>query len=244
MRDAPAAVSLAREVAEAHAAHLLAAADTIDVSFSSGGLAFAMKRQSEGLTRAHARLSPLRQEIDLTGDVPRPWNVSVGSSDELKRRLDELHSGLRRWRWTPEELGVFAAGALWTYVAMPLLLDGAEQLTRMSDVGGRRRLRVTLPAWVAGHGRVQTLHIQPNGLIGRHDYTASAFGSWARAAQEITSYDTFDSVPIGTMRRVTPRLVWALPSPTLVWIRVDAVRLQRPEPSVQRPPQVQGEPPP
>ncbi len=226
MTDA-AAVGLAREVADAHGAASLAAADHIAVSFSSGGLAFATKGQPDALTSVKARLSPIRQQVTLTGDSPRQWTLSVANSDELGSRLGDLRSGSRRLRWQPEDLGAFAAAALWTYVTLPLLLDRAERVDRPPDAGGVRRLRIQLPRTIAGHSSVQTLHIGPDGLIHRHDYTATTFGPWARATQMITSYETFDGVPVGTTRRVTPRLGRPLPFPTLVWIEIHHVQLAR-----------------
>ncbi|HEX7166955.1 MAG TPA: hypothetical protein VF230_08235 [Acidimicrobiales bacterium] len=223
-----AAVELAAEVAEAHASTTLAAADHLDVSFSSGGLAFTAKGQPHALARIDARLNPLRQELSLAGDSPRPWRVDVGDSEELKLRLAKLRSSSRRLRWQPEDLGVFAAAAIWTYMTLPLLLDRAERVHRLPDAGGARRLRIKLPADLAGHGSVQTLHIGPNSLISRHDYTATAFGAWARASQQITSYETFDGVPIGTSRVVRPRLGRPLPAPTLVWITIHTIRVAKP----------------
>lgn len=226
---AAAALDLAAEVADAHASATLAAADHIDVSFSSGGVAFTAKRQPDALACVEARLSPVRQQITLTGTRPRPWTVDVTNSDELKSRLAGLRSPSRRLRWRPEDLGVFAAAAIWTYVALPLLLHRAEHVHRPPDAGGVRRLRITLPATLAGHGSVQTLHVGADSLIRRHDYTATAFGTWARAAQKITSYRTFDGVPIGTTRTVRPRLGRPLPAPTLVWIQIHSVQLAKPD---------------
>ena len=219
------ALDLARAVTEAHGARSLAAADHVDVSFSSGGLAFAAKGQSHALARVEARLSPVRQRMTLSGDTPGPWTVSIGTSEELAKRLARLRSGPRRFRWQPEELGTFAAAAIWTYITLPLLIIRAERVARPPDAGGLRRLRIEIPRTIAGHGRVQTLHIGPDGLIRRHDYTATTFGTWARAAQVITAYQSFDGVPIGTTRRVTPRLGRPLAIPTLVWIRIHSVRL-------------------
>jgi hypothetical protein len=220
-----AALDLAAEVADAHAGTTLAAADHVTVSFSSGGLAFTAKRQPHALARVEARLNPLRQRLSLAGDTPRPWRVDFGDSEELRLRLVELRSSSRRLRWGPEDLGAFAAAAIWTYVTMSLLLDRAEHLHRLPDAGDARRLRVTLPATLAGHGRVHTLYIGPDSLISRHDYTATAFGTWARASQHITSYETFDGVPIGTSRVVRPRLGRPLPAPTLVWIEIHSMQV-------------------
>lgn len=220
-----AAADLAAEVANAHASAILATAEHIAVSFSSGGLAFTAKGQPDALARVEARLSPVRQQITLTGATPRPWTVEVANTDELKSRLAGLRSGSRRFRWLPEDLGLFAAAAIWTYITLPLLLHSAERVHRPRDAGGLRRLRITLPPAVAGHGSIQTLHVGPDSLIHRHDYTATAFGTWARAAHMITSYRSFDGVPIGTTRTVTPRVVRPMPVPTLVWIRIHSMRL-------------------
>jgi hypothetical protein len=61
-----AAFDLAAEVADAHASTTVAAAGHLDVSFSSGGLAFAAKRHPQALARVEARLDPLRQQLSLT----------------------------------------------------------------------------------------------------------------------------------------------------------------------------------
>ena len=220
-----AATELADEVALAHRAASIADAEYVDVTFSSGGLAFATKQQRKALTNVKARLSPQNQRMTLAGDAPTPWKVTIDDSAELASRLRHLRSGARRLRWQPEELGVFAGAAIWTYLMAPLLLDRAERIHRLPDAAGLRRLRVKLPRSIAGHGSVQTLHIRSDGLIGRHDYTATAFGSWARAAQVITAYEIFDHVPIGTHRRVTPRLGRPMPAPTLVWIDIHSVLL-------------------
>jgi hypothetical protein len=220
-----AALDLTAEVADAHASATLGAADQIAVSFSSGGLAFEAKGQADALTRVEARLNPHQQQITVTGATPRRWTVEIADSADLRARLSRLRTGSRRFRWQPEDLGVFAAAAIWTYLTLPVLLDRAESVERLRDAGRLRRLRIALPAAVAGHGRLQTLNVGPDSLIRRHDYTATAFGAWARAAQVVDGYETFDGVPIGTVRRVTPRVGRPLAAPTLVWIRIHSVQL-------------------
>ena len=222
-----AALELAAEIADAHASPALAAADHISVSFSSGGLAFRAKGQAHALERVEARLNPHQQQMTLSGATPRPWTVDVANSADLQSRLSCLRTGSRRFHWQPEDLGAFAAAAIWTYLTLPLLLDRAEGLHRLRDAGRHRRLRVALPASVAGHGQHQTLHVGPDSLIRRHDYTATAFGVWARAAQVVERFETFDGAPIGTARTVTPRIGRALPAPTLVWIRIHSAELRK-----------------
>lgn len=217
------AEELISDIAHAHATSALAAAGHLTVSFSSGGAAFAVKRQPTALSRAEALLSTTRQEMLLTGELPRPWVLEVGGSDDLRARLDRVRDA---GRWARQDVAAFAAGALWTYLMIPMLLPDAEVVVRLTDAGGLRRLRVTLPSSIAGHGSTQTLHVGPTGLIGRHDYTATAFGSRADAAQVVSSYKTFYGVPIATRRRVTPRIGGCrLPFPELVWIDIHDVRL-------------------
>lgn len=217
-----AAHELVSDIAHAHAARALASADHLAVSFSSGGAAFAAKRQRSALTCVEALLSPTRQRALLTGKLPRPWTFEVSGSDELRTRLDRIR---RAGRWAPQDVAAFAAGALWTYLMIPLVLADADNAERLPDAGGFRRLRISMPSSVAGHGRTQTLHVGPSGLISRHDYTATALSPRAHAAQVVSSYVTFDGVPIATRRRVTPRVRGRrLPFPELVWIDIHDVR--------------------
>jgi hypothetical protein len=84
---------------------------------------------------------------------------------------------------------------------------------------------VRLPPGTVTHCAVQLLHIDDDGLIRRHDYTARAVGQWARATQTLNEYKSFGGVSVATRRRVTPRLAGRfVPAPTLVWIRIDEVR--------------------
>ena len=43
------------------------------------------------------------------------------------------------------------------------------------------------------------------GLIVRHDYTAEAFGRWARGAHRSYDFKSFEGLPVPTRRRVRPR---------------------------------------
>jgi hypothetical protein len=187
---APAAVDLAAEIANAHSSATLASADRIAVSFSSGGLAFAAKRQPDALARVEA------QQIILTGATPRPWTVDVANSDELRSRLAGVRSGSCRFRWQPEELGVFAAAAIWACLTLPLLVHRAEHVHRVPDAKGLRRLRITLPPAVAGHGRVHTLHVGSDSLIRQHGYTAPPLVrglAWRRRSRRIGSLTAYRS---------------------------------------------------
>ena len=73
-------------------------------------------------------------------------------------------------------------------------------------------------------GSRQTIWIDDDGLVRRHDYTALAFGRWATASQHLDGYRSFDGLQVATRRRVVPRLVGVrMPGPRLVWIEIDEV---------------------
>lgn len=216
-----------RRVSQAHRVELLERATAINVRFSSGGLAFRTKGQGAALLRARATLTPARQQITVAGQTPAPWSVTIADSQDLKCRLAALHAGLRLFRWTTDDIGAFAAGAFWTYVMMPLLLRDATRVrVRRSGPEGDE-VELHLDGSIAGHGPDHVLYVDRAGRIVRHDYTATGFGRWARAAQTITGYAPGTTVPFGAVRRVTPRLGRRrLPGPTLVWIRVHDIALE------------------
>jgi hypothetical protein len=229
------ATQLAQEVAWAHGVEPSRKPAALLVRFSSGGLAFRSKGQPDALRDVRARLNPTSQEIELRGLQPRPWTFACANSAELSVCVAKLKLGARRLRWTPEDLGAFAAMALSNYLAMPhLVIDDRTRVTRLSDVGSHRRLRIELPRELATHSPSQTLYVRPDGLIARHDYIAQSFGMWARAAQLLGDYETFDGLAIATNRVVTPRLGrLRMGGPTLVWIKIaevetsSATRLQQ-----------------
>lgn len=165
------------------------------------GLAFAAKGQPDALRDIEAVVATTSQQVEVRGRHPRPWTVSVDDGTELRRRLGTLRRGLARW--SPDDVGVFAACALWTYVSMPSLLE--DPAVEVRSLPGRR-LHVRLPDAIVSHCRDHVLHLDEDGLIRRHDYTAFAFGRWARAAQLVDGYRDVDGHAMATRRRVHPRL--------------------------------------
>jgi hypothetical protein len=75
----------------------------------------------------------------------------------------------------------------------------------------------------------QTFYVDSSGLIRRHDYTAEVVGGWARAAHYLSEHRQVDGLTFPTRRRVRPigARNRALPGPTLVWIELDALRIQK-----------------
>jgi hypothetical protein len=160
------------------------------------------------------------------GRRPEPWEYRADSGAELARDVDRLRRRSRLLRWDVADIAAFAATAMWTYLSVPFLvaLPGV-QLEQLRPQRGLRRLRVQFPAGIVTHCAVQVLHVDDDGLIRRHDYTAHAIGRWARATQTVDEYRPFGGLQVATRRRVTPRLAgWPLPEPTLVWIDISEVK--------------------
>jgi hypothetical protein len=198
----------------------------LSVWFSSGGLAFRSKGQPATLADVAGEFSVNQQSVRLVGRMPGTWEYRAENSADLARDVDLLHRHPRLLHWGVADVAAFAATAMWTYLTVPFLVaQPGVQLKLLPPRRGLRRLWVHFPPGIVTHSAVQVLHVDDEGLIRRHDYTARAVGRWARATQTLNEYQSFCGLQIATRRRVTPRLAgWPLPAPTLVWIHIDEVR--------------------
>jgi hypothetical protein len=175
------------------------AADAVELRMSAYGLAFALRGNGRPVTDTRARVRTTGQHAEFF-DWPRPGETAVLTSEEARigdRSRREPRFGRR---WDELDFLAFGGAAMWTYVSLPFVLAdwGAEELPG-------RRLRFTVPEPIRSHCREQTIHLDESGLIVRHDYTAEAFGSWARGAHRSSRFVTFDGLPVPTRRRVRPR---------------------------------------
>jgi hypothetical protein len=203
---------------------------SVDLRLSSGGLAFAAKGQPRALHDVVASVATAGQSVELRGPSPQPWHLRFGPTGTsgaraLPDQLTALRRGRRRIRWSVDDVGAFAAAALWTYVQVPFVLTdtGVEVATLGSwskEGENWLRLAITFPAHVATHCRRQVVYVDGDYRLRRHDYTALAFGRWARAAQYLSKYRHFDGLSFATRRRVYPRLPGGRPARflPLVWI--------------------------
>jgi hypothetical protein len=171
-------------------------ADAVEVRMTARGLAFAMKGNGRPVTCARARVRTTGQLVEFA-DWPRPGETAVMTSEECRigdRSRREPRFGLR---WDELDFVAFGGAAMWTYMSLPFVLAdwGAEELPR-------RRLRFRVPEPIRSHCREQTLHLDESCLIVRHDYTAEAFGRWARGVHLSSHFETFDGLPVPTRRRV------------------------------------------
>ena len=196
-------MSLVGDVVEAHGGlDRWRQASGVRLRVSSGGLAFATKGKRTTLHDLTATVATRGQAVTLEAPA---WSFRFDSQIPKPRGL----------RWSLEDLAAFAACALWTYVSLPFVLPELDVEER------NNQLVVRFPPELRTHSPTQVLHIDNEGLIRRHDYTALDFGRWARASQEVDEYQQFGGIAVATRRRVRPRL-WPH-RPLLVWIDVLSV---------------------
>ena len=84
--------------------------------------------------------------------------------------------------WSTLQLAYFVGCAIWTYLNTPFLLAhpgvASEELSPWEENGETwRRLRVSYPDDIATHSSVQTLYIDGDGLLKRHDYDVEIAGN-------------------------------------------------------------------
>jgi hypothetical protein len=242
--------ALLDEVLEAHGGlERWRAARTVQARVRSGGLL--LRTRVPGNRFADYRLTiEVREPRAVMDPYPRAGQRGVfdrgeariegEGSEVLASRADPRpaffgRAGLRRnVRWDPLDSTYFAGYAMWNYLTTPLLLtrDGVRvaegERWREADQEWRR-LEVDFPTDLDTHSAHQTFYVDSSGLIRRHDYTAEVVGGWARAAHHLSEHRQVDGLTFPTRRRVRPIGVRnrALPGPTLVWIELDALGIQK-----------------
>jgi hypothetical protein len=203
-----------------------------------------LKFQRRALRGPEAHLSTGHQRTAFT-PYPRPGFRGVLEHGEVRIETIEgrvvrarpdagraVRSARRLLWWDDLDILYFGASSLWTYMAIPYVLDDpafrveeGEPWTERGEVW--RTLAVTFPAEIDTHSRQQTFYIGGDGLIRRHDYVAEEFGRWARSAHYWFDYHAFEGFVVPRKRRVYPRRPdnHALGHPVLVWVDVNNVSL-------------------
>lgn len=216
--------------------------ETIEASFSSGGLAFSLHMQPMALRGLRVTLRPHARHLVLhdyggagRGGIWTPDKVSLldesGSTVAERAQPRRMFSRPDRMvRWDRLDLLYFAGYALWNYLSFPFLLRSpGVELMETGQAGNLdgRRLTARFDDDVPTHSRLQTFHLDRAGLLTRHDYTADVIGRWAKAANLCLASEVVDGLRFYTRRKVYPRLgaEGVSPWPTLVWIELDDIRL-------------------
>jgi hypothetical protein len=215
-------------------------ASEVRAQLSSGGLAFASKLQGNAVRDVQARVSTSSQRV-VFEPYPRAGQRGVLEPDgsvrietdageliEARENPRGAFADLRHKLWWDRlDILYFGTYAMWTYISTPFVFarDGYElaELDPWEERGERwRRLAVRFPDDVHTHCREQVFHIDANGLIRRHDYTAEPLSSRANAAHYCFDHQSFDGLVMPTRRRVYPRKRGGgrRAHPLLVWIDV------------------------
>lgn len=133
--------------------------------------------------------------------------------------------------WSDAQLAYFAGCAMWTYLNTPFLLTypgvRVEEVEPWSECGTTwRRLRAIFPEAVATHSAVQTVYVDADGLLVRHDYDVEIAGG-TPGAHFISDYAEVSGIMIPTRRRIFPRRPdgTAMPEPLVVSIDLTAIVL-------------------
>lgn len=144
----------------------------------------------------------------------RPSKVEIKDSadrivEELDAPRDSFAGHTLDTPWTEPQLAYFAGIAMWTYLNIPFLLAApgvvSEQLADWNENGETwQRLKVTFPPEIATHSTVQTLYVDADGLLKRHDYDVEIAGN-TPGAHYISDYTTVSGLKFPTKRRIFPR---------------------------------------
>ena len=212
------------------------AATAVEATVSTGGLIFPMKWQRRfrrtqvriEVAQPHARIQPIGRHGNigiLDGEAVR---LEDANGNVIAARADPRRHfpyGRRSFWWDDLDLTYFSGYAFWNYLSLPaLLLREDIAWTELSE----HSLEARFPPGLPSHCEVQRFYFDAaTGLLRRHDYTAEAFGGWARGAHIVQAHGDWEGLPFPSKRRVTPRGPGGrpLPVPVLVWIEVHDWRL-------------------
>lgn len=210
----------------------------VQLRLSSGGLAFALKGQGRALERIDARVATQGQDVHLIA-AGRRARLSDGvftlegpdaSIVETKADAGSFRGPRRLLRWSHADVLRFASLAIWTYASVPFVLARDDVETEVLDPWSEQpseswhRVAVRFPDHLHTHSAQQVLYFDEQLRLRRHDYTAEAFGRWAKASHYCTSHRSFSGLLVPTRRRVYPRKRNNHPRGWPLLVRIDVER--------------------
>lgn len=205
------------------------AAGRVEADFDCGGLLFGWKRLSTNYPgrQISAEIDAPRIRINRFDDdgnaiVLDGHDVRLERADgsvlRTRAAADRYFPyGRRLVHWDSLDFGYFLAQAMWNYLVLPGLLLRTDIVWRQLSPS---TLEGVFPDHLPTHSRVQQYHFdRETGLLRQYDYTAEAFGGWARAAHLVTEHRTCGDLVYTARRRVLPRSPGgqAFPFPQLIW---------------------------
>jgi hypothetical protein len=216
--------------------------ETIEASFSSGGLAFTAHMQPSALRALRISVAPHAPRVVLHDFCHHDWR-GIWTPNHVEIRDDKDKLVLQRSapreqfnrlpkliRWDRLDILYFAGYALWNYLSFPFILDyPGVSVTELpaATPGDADRLLATFDSAIATHSATQVFHVDSARRLLRHDYTADVIGRLATAANLCLSSEQVTGLRFYTRRKVFPRFGHGLvmPVPTLVWIEIDDIRV-------------------
>lgn len=216
--------------------------NALKISVRCGGFALAMRfqagayRQYEAVIRtkeSYVSFTPFKGHTGIftPGKV---WIEDTGGNI-LKERSNPRAAfpSLRRsFIWDALDVLYFGGYAMWNYLCAPFIFNMPGLAFNLLSPWTQnnetwQRLEVVFPKSFPTHCEKQTFHINDQGYIRRHDYTAEVIGGYAVAAHYCDNHQNVGGLVFPTRRRVYPRRTDGSSAsfPTLIWIDIDAVTL-------------------
>jgi hypothetical protein len=129
--------------------------------------------------------------------------------EELKDPRASFAGHSLETRWSKLQLAYFAGYAMWTYLNLPFLLARPDVKSEEGDPWKEngetwRRLQIRFPADIATHCTNQTLYIDDQGLLKRHDYDVDISGG-TQAAHYTEEYREAGGIMFPTKHLIFPR---------------------------------------
>ncbi len=111
--------------------------------------------------------------------------------------------------WSKLQLAYFSGYAMWTYLNLPFLLARSDVVSEegpswQENGETLRRLQICFPADIATHSAKQTLYIDREGLLKRHDYDVDISGR-TPAAHYFGEYQEAGGIMFPTKHDIFPR---------------------------------------
>jgi hypothetical protein len=218
-----AAEELLRRSIEAHGGlSRYESASELTVRMRVTGWAFVMRFQRGAFADITGTVSTAEPRTVLS-PYPGPGRCGVLERNRVRIESDSgvtlaeraeprkaIRSFRRNFWWDDLDLLYFGGYALWGYMAAPFVFQRPGYEIEETDPWREDGevwdgLRVRFPEGVPAHSREQTYYIDRQGLIRRNDYTAEAFGSWAKATHYCWDHRDFSGLVVPTRRKAMPR---------------------------------------
>jgi hypothetical protein len=204
-----------------------------EIELNVGGAAWPLRlRRAPGRLLGRVRTAePWTEFVDF----PAPGSRGVFEGDNVRIEADGRVTDVRHdpraafkrlrqhFRWDDLDFLYFSGYALWNYMAFPFMLErpGVELEERPDRV-----LAARFPDEFPTHSPEQLFYLDDAYRLVRHDYTALAFGGWAKGAHLTSQHAQLAGLTVPTRRRVYPRLPGGRVAPAPVIVAIDIVTVR------------------